>query len=92
MTLRKVVVSASNATLINVDGSTHADLFGANGTLLLGHSNPAVVRTLAAQNEKVWITGRLATDIAVARDRVGRAGDSRQSLCFGILLDRNGGR
>lgn len=62
MTLRKVVVSARNATLHNADGTIHTDLFGANGTLLLGHSNPAVIRTLAAQNEKVWITGRLDTD------------------------------
>lgn len=62
MTSRKVVVSARNATLHNADGTTHIDLFGANGTLLLGHSNPAITRTLRTQNEKVWITGRLATD------------------------------
>lgn len=60
---RKVVVSAHNATLFNADGSTHTDLFAANGTLLLGHGNQAVVQALAAQNQKVWITGRLDTDI-----------------------------
>ncbi|HWN68329.1 MAG TPA: aminotransferase class III-fold pyridoxal phosphate-dependent enzyme [Haliangium sp.] len=63
MSDRKVVVSARNATLFNADGSTHTDLFAANGTLLLGHGNPAVVAALAEQNEKVWITGRLDTDI-----------------------------
>lgn len=63
MSYRKVVISAHNATLFNADGSTHTDLFAANGTLLLGHGNRAVVRALAEQNEKVWITGRLDTDI-----------------------------
>lgn len=63
MSSRKVVISAHNATLLNADGSTHTDLFAANGTLLLGHGNQAVVQALAEQNEKVWITGRLDTDI-----------------------------
>jgi 4-aminobutyrate aminotransferase-like enzyme len=63
MSDRKLVISAHNATLFNADGSTHTDLFAANGTLLLGHGNRAVVQALAAQNEKVWITGRLDTDI-----------------------------
>ena len=63
MSDRKVVVSARNATLFNSDGSSHTDLFAANGTLLLGHGNPAVVKALAEQNEKVWITGRLDTNI-----------------------------
>jgi acetylornithine/succinyldiaminopimelate/putrescine aminotransferase len=61
--IRKVVVSARNATLYNIDGSSHTDLFGANGTLLLGHCNPAVVEALEEQSRKVWITGRLDTDI-----------------------------
>jgi 4-aminobutyrate aminotransferase-like enzyme len=58
----RVVVSAANAMLRNADGSSHIDLFGANGTLLLGHSNPAVVKALSEQNEKIWISGRLDTD------------------------------
>lgn len=60
--LRKTVASAYNATLFNTDGSTHTDLFGANGTLLLGHCNPVVVQALAEQNQKVWITGRINSD------------------------------
>lgn len=60
---RKVIVSAHNATLVHADGSTLVDLFAANGTLLLGHGNPAVVRALSEQSQKVWMTGRLDTDI-----------------------------
>ena len=60
--LRKTVASAYNATLFNTDGSTHTDLFGANGTLLLGHCHPSVVQALAEQNQKVWITGRINSD------------------------------
>lgn len=68
---RKTISHASNATLFNVDGSTHTDLFGANGTVLLGHSNDAVVRAMRAQNEKVWITGRLDSDVRLcAKERV----------------------
>mgnify|MGYP006270782557 CR=1 FL=1 len=59
---RKAVVSATNATLVNEDQSSHIDLFAANGTLLLGHSNPTAVEALVAQARKVWITGRLDTD------------------------------
>ena len=69
-TPRKTVVSADNATLRNEDGSTHTDLFAANGTLLLGHSNPEIVRTLAEQAQKVWITGRLDTDTRLAAYRL----------------------
>jgi acetylornithine/succinyldiaminopimelate/putrescine aminotransferase len=60
---RKTIVKAQNATLFNVDGTSHIDLFGANGTVLLGHSNAAVVGALREQNEKVWITGRIDSDV-----------------------------
>jgi hypothetical protein len=69
-TPRKTVVSAVNATLRNEDGSTHTDLFAANGTLLLGHSNPAIVSALAEQAHNVWITGRLDTDTRLAAYRL----------------------
>lgn len=61
-TVQKVVASAANALITNADGSTHIDLFAANGTLLLGHGNETVRRKLSEQNDKVWITGRLDTD------------------------------
>jgi len=61
--LRRLVITARNARLVNDDGSSHIDLFAANGTLLLGHCHPAVVKVMAEQNEKVWITGRLDTDV-----------------------------
>jgi acetylornithine/succinyldiaminopimelate/putrescine aminotransferase len=61
--MRKTVSHASNATLFNADGSSHTDLFGANGTVLLGHSNEAIVAAVREQNEKVWITGRLDSDV-----------------------------
>ena len=58
----KTIVSAQNATIYNDDGSTHIDLLGANGTILLGHCHPSVVKELAEQSQKVWITGRLNTN------------------------------
>ena len=61
MAVRKVAVSARNATLHNANGSIHTDLFVTNATLLLGPGNNAIVRAQAQQNEKVW-TGRLDTD------------------------------
>lgn len=67
---RKTVASAKQAMLRNSDGTTHVDLFAANGTLLLGHSNPAVVKAMAGQNEKVWITGRLDTDTRLEATRL----------------------
>ncbi len=70
MSSRKVVVAASNATFRNADGTSHTDLFAANGTLLLGHCHPAVVKALAEQNEKVWITGRLDTDARLLATRL----------------------
>jgi acetylornithine/succinyldiaminopimelate/putrescine aminotransferase len=69
-TPRKAVVSADNATLRNADGSSHIDLFAANGTLLLGHSNPAIVGPMVEQTQKVWITGRLETDIRLDAYRI----------------------
>jgi acetylornithine/succinyldiaminopimelate/putrescine aminotransferase len=60
-TSHRTIDSAQMATLYNADGSTHVDLFGANGTLLLGHSNPSIVEALVAQARKTWITGRLDT-------------------------------
>lgn len=60
---RKVIARARNATLFNTDGTRHVDLFGANGTVLLGHSNEVVVSALREQNEKVWITGRIDSDV-----------------------------
>lgn len=59
---RQTVSSADNATLFNSDGSSHIDLFSANGTLLLGHGHSRVVDALIEQARKVWITGRLDTD------------------------------
>lgn len=57
----KTIASARNSILYNDDESTHIDLLGANGTLLLGHCHPAVVQELNQQSDRVWITGRLET-------------------------------
>ncbi|MBV5277104.1 aminotransferase class III-fold pyridoxal phosphate-dependent enzyme, partial [bacterium] len=55
-TPRKTVTFAANAILRNVDDTQVIDLFAANGTLLLGHCHPAVVKALIEQSEKVWNT------------------------------------
>ncbi|AUB79711.1 aminotransferase class III-fold pyridoxal phosphate-dependent enzyme [Candidatus Thiodictyon syntrophicum] len=69
-TPRKTVTFAANAILRNVDDTQVIDLFAANGTLLLGHCHPAVVKALIEQSEKVWNTARLDTDTRVLATRL----------------------
>jgi glutamate-1-semialdehyde aminotransferase len=63
---RKIIAWARNATLFNTDGSSHTDLICASGTVLLGHSNDTIASTLREQNEKVWITGRIDSDVMIS--------------------------
>jgi acetylornithine/succinyldiaminopimelate/putrescine aminotransferase len=53
------LVRAENDQLYDSDGRCYIDLFGANGTVLLGHGRPAVVAAVARQLQQLWISGGL---------------------------------
>lgn len=59
----KRVIRASNDILFNEDGSTHIDMFGANGTVLLGHCHPEIGAHLHRQLDAAWNTGVLETPV-----------------------------
>lgn len=59
----KRIAKASNDILINEDGSQLIDLFGANGTTLLGHVNESVTSHLHSQLDEVWATGTIETPV-----------------------------
>src|SRR4051812_34668870 len=54
---------AENDILIDEDEGRLIDLFSGNGTVWLGHANRKIVGRVAAQLEKVWITGGLVTRV-----------------------------
>ncbi|MCA9186050.1 MAG: aminotransferase class III-fold pyridoxal phosphate-dependent enzyme [Pirellulaceae bacterium] len=63
------IVRACRATLIDSDGREYIDMFSANGTAWLGHSDPAIVTAIQRQLDAVSITGSLPTPaFAAARD------------------------
>ena len=51
------IVSADGDLLYTSDGRTLIDLFTAHGTVWLGHGRAEVRQAIAAQLDKVWITG-----------------------------------
>lgn len=59
----KRIASASNDVYINEDGSTLIDMFGANGSVWLGHANARVQRALVAQAAQVWNTGAVPSTV-----------------------------
>lgn len=54
---------AENDILIAEDGQRYIDLFSAHGTTWLGHGNRDIAARIAAQLERVWITGGLETTV-----------------------------
>lgn len=67
----KRIAQASNDVLLNEDGSRHIDMFGANGTVLLGHVNESVNKHMHAQLDKLWATGLIDSPIRIqARELV----------------------
>ena len=59
----KRIAKAKNDILINEDGSQLIDMFGANGTVLLGHVNAAVTKHLHSQLDELWATGTIDSPI-----------------------------
>jgi acetylornithine/succinyldiaminopimelate/putrescine aminotransferase len=55
------IVRAVNDLLLAEDGRQYIDLFTAHGTAWLGHANPAIAADIAAQLDRVWLTGGLET-------------------------------
>jgi acetylornithine/succinyldiaminopimelate/putrescine aminotransferase len=68
---RPRIVRAVNDLLLAEDGRQYIDLFTAHGTTWLGHANPAIASRIAAQLDRVWLTGGLETPVLLeARDAV----------------------
>jgi acetylornithine/succinyldiaminopimelate/putrescine aminotransferase len=59
------ITKAENDVLFDESGRRYIDLFSANGTAWLGHSNRAIVQRVAAQLDRVWTTGALDTPARV---------------------------
>jgi 4-aminobutyrate aminotransferase-like enzyme len=57
------VAHAANERVTLADGRTCIDLFCGSGTVLLGHSHPAITAALTAQLGRVWNIGLLPTAI-----------------------------
>lgn len=55
------VIRAENDLLWGEDGARYIDLFSAHGTAWLGHNDREIRAALAAQLERIWITGGLET-------------------------------
>lgn len=55
------IVAAQDELLYTSDGRTLIDLFTAHGTTWLGHRRPEVQQAIAAQLDRVWITGGYPT-------------------------------
>lgn len=56
-----LIKAAVDDHYINEDGSIIVDLFGANGTVFLGHGRKSVRTALIEQSEKVWNTGSVTS-------------------------------
>lgn len=57
------IASARNDVLVAEDGREYVDLFSAHGAAWLGHANPEIAAAVAAQLERVWLTGGLETSV-----------------------------
>ena len=64
------IVRAANDLLFAADGQRYIDLFSAHGATFLGHCHPGVVAEVAAQLERVWLTGGLDSEV-LAQTRAG---------------------
>lgn len=53
-----IIESASNDILVDSDGRSYIDFQSGYGSVIVGHSNKAVVRALAEQADKLWIAGK----------------------------------
>lgn len=58
-----VVDRAANELVFDRDGKPYIDLFTGCGTTFLGHAHPQIVAAIQKQTERVWITGKLPTDV-----------------------------
>jgi acetylornithine/succinyldiaminopimelate/putrescine aminotransferase len=67
---RPRIVKAANDLLFAADGQRYIDLFSAHGATFLGHCHPGVVAEVAAQLERVWLTGGLDSEV-LAQTRAG---------------------
>ncbi len=59
----KRVIRAENDILFNEDGTHQIDMFGANGTVLLGHANPSINKVMHEQLDQIWSSGLLETPV-----------------------------
>lgn len=57
------VTHAQNDRIFGADEQPRIDLFAANGATFLGHCHPAISAHVAAQIEKLWLTGGLPTPV-----------------------------
>ena len=60
---RPCIVRSVNDLLFAADGQRYIDLFSAHGATILGHCHPGVVAEVAAQLERVWLTGGLDSEV-----------------------------
>jgi acetylornithine/succinyldiaminopimelate/putrescine aminotransferase len=60
---RPRIVRSVNDLLFAADGQRYIDLFSAHGATILGHCHPVVVAEVAAQLERVWLTGGLDSEV-----------------------------
>jgi acetylornithine/succinyldiaminopimelate/putrescine aminotransferase len=67
---RPRIVRAANDLLFAADGQRYIDLFSAHGATFLGHCHPGIVAEVAAQLERVWLTGGLDSEV-IAQTRAG---------------------
>lgn len=60
---RPRIVRAANDLLFAADGQRYIDLFSAHGATWLGHCHPGIVAEVAAQLDRVWLTGGLESEV-----------------------------
>ena len=60
---RPRIVRAANDLLFAADGQRYIDLFSAHGVTWLGHRHPGIVAEVAAQLDRVWLTGGLGSEV-----------------------------
>src|SRR5690349_15363618 len=63
---RPVIERAANDLLYAVDGRCYIDLFSAHGATFLGHAEPTIAKAIAAQLERVWLSGGLDSPLTAA--------------------------
>ena len=79
-----VVDRAENDLVIDPGGKSYIDLFTGCGTTFLGHAHPQIVAAIQAQLERVWITGKLPTDVYEQSEALIESffPDSHRMLCM----------